>query len=398
MTAFVLVHGSGQNADSWSRVGALLAAKGHQVVKPELPKRAPEVRLEQHAAIIAESIPGPGCVLVGHSMSGAFLPLVPRIPGTDDCALLVFLAAVIPEPGKSIRQQFTEDPTMFNPEWIAVGSRWFDPTQQEQLGREFLFHDCDEESLPWALRGLEPIDTSELVTQSSPFERWPEVATASIVASGDRTLAPEWGRRITRRLLGQEALEVEAGHCPQVSMPEQIADLLERLAARNPGASMAERIVLRDVEEADLPILFEHQREPAANRMAAFAPRDRQAFMAHWREKILADESVIRKTVLCDERVAGNIVCYERSGRRLIGYWIGESFWGRGIATRALAAFLGQVAERPLHAYVARRNPGSIRVLEKCGFQLIGEDRSSPGSGGDPVQELVFSLGGSERP
>ena len=39
---------------------------------------------------------------------------------------------------------------------------------------------------------------------------------------------------------------------------------------------------LRDVTKDDLPILFEQQADPEANRMAAFSPRDRDAFMSHW--------------------------------------------------------------------------------------------------------------------
>jgi RimJ/RimL family protein N-acetyltransferase len=71
--------------------------------------------------------------------------------------------------------------------------------------------------------------------------------------------------------------------------------------------------------------------------------------------------------------VAGNLVSWMQSGRRLFGYWIGQDFWGRGIATRALAECLPQVTQRPLFAYVARHNVGSIRVLEKCDFELAGK-------------------------
>lgn len=47
----------------------------------------------------------------------------------------------------------------------------------------------------------------------------------------------------------------------------------------------------------------------------------------------------------------------------------GKEHWG-SVATRALAAFLRLVTERPLHAHVAQHNVGSRRVLEKCGFGL----------------------------
>ncbi len=127
---------------------------------------------------------------------------------------------------------------------------------------------------------------------------------------------------------------------------------------------------LRDVVEADLPILFEHQQDPEASRMAAFPSRDREAFLAHWRTKILGDATVAKKTILFDGRVAGNIVSFERDGKKLVGYWIGREFWGQGVATSALAQFLETVPGRPLYAYVAKHNVGSIRVLEKCGFRI----------------------------
>jgi RimJ/RimL family protein N-acetyltransferase len=133
-------------------------------------------------------------------------------------------------------------------------------------------------------------------------------------------------------------------------------------------------VVLRDVTEDDLAVFFEHQRDPVANRMAAFPPRDREAFMAHW-TKILGDKSIIKKAILFDGHVAGNVVSFEYSGRREIGYWIGREYWGKGVATEALSGFLNHAeVRRPLHAGVAKHNAGSIRVLEKCGFTIIRKE------------------------
>jgi len=149
-------------------------------------------------------------------------------------------------------------------------------------------------------------------------------------------------------------------------------------------------VFLRDVVEDDLPGFFDHQRDPEATRMASFPSRDQAAFMAHW-AKILGDNTVVTRTILFRDQVAGNIVCFEQSGMRLVGYWLGAHFWGKGIATRALSEFLRQVTVRPLHAHVARSNPGSIRVLEKCGFTLSEEDRG-PIDEGEPVEEFLFVL------
>ena len=137
---------------------------------------------------------------------------------------------------------------------------------------------------------------------------------------------------------------------------------------------MTNIILIRDVTEADLPIFFEQQLDPDATEMAAFPSRDRDAFMAHW-AKIMADQSNIMKTIVFDGQVAGNIVGWEGSGEWEVGYWIGKEYWGKGIATKALLLLLDIVKTRPLYAHVARHNIGSRRVLEKCGFKVIGEEQ-----------------------
>lgn len=148
---------------------------------------------------------------------------------------------------------------------------------------------------------------------------------------------------------------------------------------------------LRDVTEDDLPIFFDHQLEPDANHMAAFPARGRDAFMAHWM-KILGDKTVTTKTILFDGHVAGNVVNWQQSGQLEVGYWIGKEYWGKGIATQALSQFLGHVTVRPLYAHVAKHNIASVRVLEKCGFTISGEDKVSFGVPGEEVEEIILKL------
>lgn len=128
---------------------------------------------------------------------------------------------------------------------------------------------------------------------------------------------------------------------------------------------------LRDVTEADLPILFEHQADPEANRMAAFSARDRDAFTAHWCGKILGNPAVGAKAIVVDDRVAGYVASWTQDGVRLLGYWIGRTFWGRGIASLAVATYVEQEPARPLCAWVFAENLSSIRVLAKCGFERV---------------------------
>jgi RimJ/RimL family protein N-acetyltransferase len=149
-------------------------------------------------------------------------------------------------------------------------------------------------------------------------------------------------------------------------------------------------VTLRDVIESDLPIFFEQQRDPEANAMAAFPARDREAFMAHW-AKTMANPNNILKTILFDGQVAGNIVCWETLGEWEVGYWLGRDFWGKGIASAALTEFLQTMTTRPLFGHVARHNVASKRVLEKCGFTLIGES-AYMNIAGEEVPEFVLRL------
>ena len=154
--------------------------------------------------------------------------------------------------------------------------------------------------------------------------------------------------------------------------------------------SSPSRVVLREVVDSDLPIFFEHQRDPEAVQMAAFPSRDHDAFTAHW-AKLRRNPSNIARTVVCDDQVAGNIGSWIAEEKRLIGYWIGREFWGRGVATAALTAFVAEVKERPLHSFVASHNLGSIRVLEKCKFVPSPEhDSSIPGE--DGIHEILYML------
>ncbi len=146
--------------------------------------------------------------------------------------------------------------------------------------------------------------------------------------------------------------------------------------------------MLRDVTEEDLPIFFEHQREPEAHRMAAFPPREHDAFMLHWRTKVIGEPTARKRTIVVDDCVVGNIGSWHADGRRLVGYWIGREYWGRGIGTAALSEFLCEETTRPLFAYVAVQNRGSIRILQKCGFRQV--DDIQPGS--DGVEEYLFQL------
>ena len=101
-------------------------------------------------------------------------------------------------------------------------------------------------------------------------------------------------------------------------------------------------LTLREVRDEDLSLLFEQWADPVAVYMAAFtAPEhmDRDAFDRRW-SRLRADETVLARVILVDNDVAGTIGSWGEAGEREVPYWIGRSYWGKGIATDALTAFL----------------------------------------------------------
>jgi RimJ/RimL family protein N-acetyltransferase len=152
---------------------------------------------------------------------------------------------------------------------------------------------------------------------------------------------------------------------------------------------------LRNVHQDDLPIFFEHEQDAAAVHMAAFTPEDptdHDAFAAHW-QRLLESETIIKRTVLLGDVVAGHVASWVQDGDREITYWIDRRHWGKGIATTALQLFMDVVSIRPLYARAAKDNIASIRVLEKCGFVVVGQERGYANARGREIDELVLKLG-----
>jgi RimJ/RimL family protein N-acetyltransferase len=154
------------------------------------------------------------------------------------------------------------------------------------------------------------------------------------------------------------------------------------------------RCVLREVRDEDLAVLFEQWADPVAVRMAAFTPpdhMDRDAFERRW-SRLRADESVITRAIVVDGDVVGTIGSWGAADERELTYWIGRSYWGKGIATCALSEFLTVDPTRPIHARVAHDNVASHRVLEKCGFRVVATDRGFAHARSAEIEELVLRL------
>ncbi|MFJ9864461.1 GNAT family N-acetyltransferase [Streptomyces sp. NPDC101165] len=132
---------------------------------------------------------------------------------------------------------------------------------------------------------------------------------------------------------------------------------------------------LRDVTDGDLHVFHAYEQDPEAVRRSRFTPRPRDAFLGHWRERVLGDPDCLVRTVTVDGEVAGHIVSWTVDGQRYVGYWLGRPYWARGAGTRALGLFLELERVRPLYADPFSGNTASVRLLEKHGFARVGTAR-----------------------
>ncbi|MGQ9547313.1 MAG: GNAT family N-acetyltransferase [Roseiflexus sp.] len=155
---------------------------------------------------------------------------------------------------------------------------------------------------------------------------------------------------------------------------------------------MTDHVTLRPIADGDLPILFDQQRAQAAVWMAAFTdkdPSDWEAFRAH-ETKVLADPNVTNRTILADVQVASSIACHAWCGEPEVIYGLGQEFWSRDIATRALALCLAEVPARSIHVCIVKNNVVFQRVLERNGFSIYGEDRGLAEGRGAEVEEWLL--------
>jgi RimJ/RimL family protein N-acetyltransferase len=151
-------------------------------------------------------------------------------------------------------------------------------------------------------------------------------------------------------------------------------------------------IALRPVTDGDLDALFDQMRDPESVWMAAFTPDDpddRTAFDAHM-AGVRSSPEIVLRAVTCDGQLVGSISAFVLDGQTEVTYWINRAAWGRGIASRALELLMALVPVRPLYARAASDNVGSLRVLQKSGFKIIGTENSFAPGRNSTVEETIL--------
>lgn len=153
-------------------------------------------------------------------------------------------------------------------------------------------------------------------------------------------------------------------------------------------------ITLAEVKKDDLNAFFQFQLDKEASYLAAFTPKDTNDETAYVERytRYLTDPSIHMRTIMADGEIAGSISKYVIEEEAEITYWIDRKFWGKGIATAALSAFLHLEQSRPIYGRVAFDNFGSQRVLEKCGFVKIGTDKGFANARQTEIEEYIYKL------
>lgn len=158
---------------------------------------------------------------------------------------------------------------------------------------------------------------------------------------------------------------------------------------------------IRPFVPGDATALARHANNPAVARGLRdrfphpYTRRDAEVFLRGVGAQAEAGDFAI---AAADEVVGGIGAQRQPDVHRLsaeIGYWLGEAYWGRGLATRALHAFgdwlFATTALERLYACVFETNPASRRVLEKAGFSLEGRLRRAVVKDGRMLDQFLYA-------
>jgi RimJ/RimL family protein N-acetyltransferase len=163
-----------------------------------------------------------------------------------------------------------------------------------------------------------------------------------------------------------------------------------------------ERCTLRPWRAADASALVRHANNPNVARHLRdrfphpYTARDAAAFLA----AVSKDDPQTNFAIEVAGEACGGLGYVPGSDVERfsaeVGYWLGESCWNRGIATEALTMFTRYAFEDVgllrLFALPFADNVGSVRVLEKSGYQAEGLLRSSSVKFGKPRDQAVYAI------
>jgi hypothetical protein len=234
VTHFVLVHGGWHGAWCWRTQIAALRLRGHTATAVDLPSDDLDAGTERYADVIAGAVREPGGdVVVGHSLAGLAIPLVPE---RVRVGALVYLAALLPDPGRSWREQLATSRPMadwFYAEGLPKQGRDDQgrSTWPPDVAADLFYHDCAPDVARTAAHLLRPQSPAP-ITESTPLRAFPDVPTHYIGCRNDRAVSAIWAQRTARDRLGVDVTWIGGSHSPFLADPDGLADLLRTLEGR----------------------------------------------------------------------------------------------------------------------------------------------------------------------
>ena len=213
--SYVLIHGAGDVGWYWHLVEADLRARGHDVVAMDLPVEDDGAGLSAYADVVVHAVrQRDNLIVVAQSFGGYVAPMVcERVPAR----LLVLVAAMIPAPGESSEEMF-------------VNTRYAPAAQKDRSDLAIFYHDVDPALAKAALaKGRRQSETPG--KEAWPLARWPDVPTRFLLCRGDRLFPAPWLRRVVRKRLGITPDEMDSGHTPALSHPQELVRRLETYRA-----------------------------------------------------------------------------------------------------------------------------------------------------------------------
>ena len=228
MTIFGLVHGAWHGAWCWDLVAAELRGRGHEPVAVDLPIEDPTAGGEAYAETVLAAL-GPyhgEIVLVGHSLGGLTVPLVAdRRP----VRRMVFLAALLAQPGCSFDETHAVEPDILMP-GLGAGqiagpdgsTQW-----QPQAAIATMYPDAPPALAEWAAQRLRH-QYWRVSREVAPLPAWPRGEVQVIACANDAVVNSDWVRRSAKVRFGADARVIAGDHSPFLARPVELVDLLTR--------------------------------------------------------------------------------------------------------------------------------------------------------------------------
>lgn len=225
MTTFALVHGAWGSGWHWASIPERLRALGHDVVAPDLPCDDPAAHAEHYAAVMADALGDrdEDVVVVGFSLGGLTAPLV---AATRPVRAVVYVAAMLAEPGKGFVGQRAEGPAIL-PEYLAGvraedgTSRWTDFDVYLRVG----YNGRHEDEVRERFRRLRPQGLAAFVAPC-PLDALPDVPTRYVLCTQDRIMDNAYWPGAVRERLGVEPVELASSHTPMLDAPGELTSLI----------------------------------------------------------------------------------------------------------------------------------------------------------------------------